>query len=100
MHIYTLPCYVYLLSDDRQNLFILCAYFISTVLWVIDNSITNILTFLFTFLFSELSKGIETLYDASADPFNICSANLTRICHRSNFFLLCSSPPRLIAESL
>lgn len=64
-----LPCYVYLLSDDIQNLFILSAYFISTVSWVIANFITNILTFLFTFPFSELSKGIQTLYDVSADPF-------------------------------
>lgn len=55
MYACSLPCYVYLLSDDIQNL-ILCAYFISTVLWIIDNFITNILTFLFTFPFSELSK--------------------------------------------
>lgn len=48
---------------------ILSAYFISTVSWVIANFITNILTFLFTFPFSELSKGIQTLYDVSADPF-------------------------------
>lgn len=66
-----LTCHVYLLSDDIQDLFVLCAYFISTVLWVIDNCIRNILTFLFTFPFSELSKGIEKLRDVSADPFII-----------------------------
>lgn len=57
---------------DIQNLFILCAYFVSTVLWVINNLITNILTFLFTFPFSGLSEGIESTYDVLADPLIVC----------------------------
>ena len=42
------------------------------MLQVTNNSITNILAFLFTFHFSELSEGIETLYDVLADPLIIC----------------------------